>query len=88
MLLIDMLIAGKIPLLCNMYTKEQIDELEQYFKSVSLPEDIRLSRCEMVIDVPKFINSSLASCRANMGVKIFESAYDRLITLKELLQKQ
>lgn len=70
-----------------MYTENELIELEQYFKSVTLPKEIQLSQCEKVIDVTKFINSSLASCRANAGVKAFEAAYDRLVKLKELLQK-
>ena len=71
-----------------MYTENDLAELEQYFKSASLPKGIQLSQCEKVTDVTRFINNTLASCRANMGVKAFEAAYDRLVTLKELLQKQ
>jgi hypothetical protein len=69
-----------------MYTENELIELEQYFKSVTLPAEIRLSQCENIIDVKKFITTSLANCRAGMGLKTFEAAYDRLMKLKELLQ--
>jgi hypothetical protein len=71
-----------------MYTENDINELEQFFKSVTLPKEIQLSQCEKVTDVAKFISSSLATCRANMGQNAFAAAYDRLVKLKELLQNQ
>ena len=69
-----------------MYTESQLNELEQFFKSATLPKEIQLSQCEKVTDVKKFINTSLANCRAGKGLKTFEAAYDRLMKLKELLQ--
>lgn len=67
-----------------MYTEQQLAELEQYFISVTLPAEIRLSQCENIVDVKKFINAELSTCRANMS-KTFEAAYDRLVTLKKIL---
>lgn len=71
-----------------MYTEKELIELDQYFKSTPLPQDIQLSQCEKVTDVLLFTKTSLDICRANMGQKTFEAAYDRLVKLKELLQKQ
>lgn len=71
-----------------MYTEKELIELEQYFKTASLPKEIQLTQCEKVIDVKKFINTSLANCRAGMGLRTFEAAYDRLVKLKELLDKK
>ena len=69
-----------------MYTDKEINELEQFFKSAALPEEIQLTRCEKVVDVSEFIKTSLSVCRANMGQKTFEAAYDRLVKLKEVLK--
>ena len=71
-----------------MYTEKELIELEQFFNSTSLPKEVQLTQCELITDVSLFIKTSLDICRANMGQKTFEAAYDRLVKLKELLQKQ
>jgi hypothetical protein len=69
-----------------MYTEKDINELEQFFKSVTLPQEIQLTKSEKVIDVKLFVKTSLSVCRSNQGQKAFTAAYDRLVKLKELLQ--
>lgn len=71
-----------------MYTPEQLNELEQYFKTVTLPAEIQLSQCEKIFDVPKFVKTQLNTLRSSEGAKVFTSYYDRLVKLKELLEKK
>jgi hypothetical protein len=70
-----------------MYTEQDLQHLEQFFKTVTFPQEIQLTECEKITEVTKFVNASLSTCRANMGVKTFAAAYDRLVTLKDLLSK-
>lgn len=70
-----------------MYTEQDIKEMEQFFKAASLPEEIELFPSQKIMDVPKFIDSHLAAARNNIGKNTFSAFYDRLVKLKELLQK-
>jgi hypothetical protein len=71
-----------------MYTEKEIAELEQFFKSTTLPKEIQLTPAERIADVKKFISSHLEAVRANIGNNAFTSFFDRMVKLKELLQKQ
>jgi len=71
-----------------MYTEKELNELEQFFKSTTLPKEIQLTRDQRVSDVKKFIDSHLQVCRGNLNNKAFQSFYDRLVKLKDLLQNQ
>jgi hypothetical protein len=71
-----------------MYTEKDINELEQFFKTVSLPKELQLTPDQKITDVKKFYENHLAAVRANIGKNTFNSFYDRLVKMKELLQKQ
>ena len=53
-----------------------IQELEDYFKDIELPQEFYLHSSVKIVDVPKFVDSQLLQIRA-YGVK--SPAYDRLI---------
>ncbi|WP_439650918.1 DUF6965 family protein [Longitalea arenae] len=74
--------------LCNMYTEKELLELERFFNSVKLPQEVEVIKAQKVTDVPKFIKNHLSCARANIGKNTFSAFYERLIMLKELLQNQ
>lgn len=65
---------------------EQILKLETFFNSVELPSDeIRLSQCEVISDVQKFISSHLGYAKRYNGNMTFEPYLTRLEKLKNIL---
>jgi hypothetical protein len=46
-----------------MYTEKEIAELEQFFKSTTLPKEIQLTPAERIADVKKFISSHLEAAK-------------------------
>jgi hypothetical protein len=56
-------------------------------KNVELPEEIELTQSQKITNVKKFIAGHLAVVRANMNKNTFSSFYERLIKLKDHLQK-
>ena len=65
-----------------------IDELEEYFKSAELPEEIYLSSAEKITDVRKFIEGHLRTLRSNSGQKVYLPYYERLRKVKELNERR
>ncbi len=64
----------------------QILKLETFFNSIDLPTDeIRLSQCEVITDVQKFITSNLLCVKRYNGNMTFEPYLMRLEKLKNIL---
>lgn len=64
----------------------QILKLETFFNSIDLPTDeIRLSQCEVITDVEKFITSNLLCVKRYNGNMTFEPYLMRLEKLKNIL---
>lgn len=65
---------------------KDIKELEDFFKSITLPEKpIKFNDCTIILDVSKFINSHLLAIRAQNGKICYLPYLNRLIMLKKLL---
>lgn len=64
-----------------------LTDLEQFFNSIDLPKEIRLSKWEYITNVPVFIESHLGYLKNNSGNIHFLPYYERLIELKEILIK-
>jgi hypothetical protein len=65
----------------------EIQEIENYFKSVKLPkEPIKLNKSETIKNCKEFIKNHLETIRANNGSKTFEPYLIRLKTVKKNLQ--
>jgi hypothetical protein len=63
----------------------EIKELENYFNSVTIPENtIKLNQCELVTDPKKLIEWNMTAVKANNGNKYFK---DSLEALKQLRTK-
>lgn len=64
----------------------RIMKLEAFFNSIDLPTDeIRLSQCEVIIDVQKFITSHLEYVKRYNGNITFEPYLLRLEKMKNIL---
>ena len=74
-------------LMATEYTKQQVEELEQYFNSVQLPNSIRLTYSEEIQDVKAFIASHIFIAREHAGSArgTFSAFYDRLVQLKKII---
>ncbi|UIR57262.1 hypothetical protein LZQ00_05460 [Sphingobacterium sp. SRCM116780] len=65
-----------------------IEELKEYFDSVSLPNEIQITIDMHVFDMPKFIQSNLAALERWTKEKEKCPSYLRLMNLKDALEKQ
>ena len=63
-------------------------QLEEYFKSIELPKEIRLNRWTYVTDVPKFVYSNISYLKAHSGNMRFMPYYNQLIELKKILDER
>jgi hypothetical protein len=64
----------------------QVDELEQYFNEITIPQQpIKLSACETIINPQRFIENQLGETKAHNGQLYFRAGYDRLMKLKTLI---
>jgi sporulation protein YlmC with PRC-barrel domain len=61
----------------------EIKELENYFNSVTIPENtIKLNQCELVTDPKKLIEWNMTAVKANNGNKYFKDSLEALKQLK------
>ena len=66
--------------------EKKIAELEHFFKTVTLPtKPVKLNQCSTITDINKFINSHLPIVKAHDGNQGYKPYYDRLLTLKNIL---
>ena len=65
-----------------------LTDLENYFKTATLPKQVKLSQCETIIDVTKFVKSHISVLKANRGNSAYLPFWDRLNKLHELLTKK
>jgi VirE N-terminal domain len=66
---------------------KELTELETFFEAVTLSAGpVTLNECMTVTDCPRFIQSHLATVKANNGNKTFLAYLDRLKTFKHLFE--
>lgn len=56
--------------------------LEKELKAMTFPEQVRISKCELITNVPQMIDSHIKILKGNPGNKLFMPYYDRLILLR------
>lgn len=56
--------------------------LEKELKAMTFPEQVRISKCELITNVPQMIAGHLKMLKGNPGNKLFMPYYDRLILLR------
>ncbi|MEQ7801722.1 hypothetical protein ABDJ41_18145 [Pedobacter sp. ASV1-7] len=65
-----------------------IEELEDYFSGIDLPQSLELGPGVKANDVPHLIQTHLTLLKLHGNVRPFECFYDRLIRIKELIEEQ
>lgn len=63
-----------------------LKDLKEFFASVELPTEMRLSDYEYITDVQMFVASHINFLEHNSGNKRFMPYYKRLVKLKEKLE--
>jgi len=56
--------------------------LEKELMAMTFPEQVRISKCEVVTNVPQMIDSHIKVLKANTGNRLFMPYYDRLMLLR------
>jgi hypothetical protein len=59
-----------------------LNRLEKELMAMTFPEQVRISKCEVVTNVPQMIDSHLKVLKANTGNRLFMPYYDRLMLLR------
>ena len=59
-----------------------LDRLEKELKEMTFPEQVKISKCEVVTNVPQMIDRHIKILRGNPGNRLFMPYYDRLILLR------
>lgn len=70
-----------------MPTKEELDEMEGYFKNLRLPNKVVIEKGSTITDIPKFINTSLVILRQYRG-PIHDPVFLRLKKLREIMESE
>ncbi|KAA8485306.1 DUF6965 family protein [Arcticibacter tournemirensis] len=62
-----------------------LPELKEFFETHTLPDTIKLSEAETIIDVPKFVKSHLFIAGDLSNISAFSSFHARLIKVKDII---
>lgn len=62
-----------------------IEELEIFFQTAKLPQEIQLYEGVRVVDVPRFLQNHIAIFKNNSNARVFDVFLVRLMRLRELL---
>jgi len=70
------------------FTIEQIEELENYFASIEIPQTIKLHGAITYQDLPKFVEENLKRLKeAKLAPVVMAPRYDDLVEIKKALSK-
>ena len=56
--------------------------LEKELMAMTFPEQVRISKCELITNVPQMIDGHIKILKGNPGNKLFMPYYDRLLMLR------
>ena len=56
--------------------------LEKELKAMTFPEQVRISKCELITNVPQMIDGHIKILKGNPGNRLFMPYYDRLLLLR------
>lgn len=69
-----------------MHDLKEIEELDRFFKSVELPEQINIDSGTRIINVPKFVKDNIAMLKmTDISELVFTANLWRIRKLKEVL---
>ncbi len=67
-------------------TDDQINILEAFFKTASLPSTLQLEPGVRIMNVPQFVQSHLEVLKANRGRPVYDTYYNRLLQARKLME--
>jgi hypothetical protein len=56
--------------------------LEKELMAMTFPEQVRISKCELITNVPQMIAGHLKMLKGNPGNRLYLPYYDRLLLLR------
>jgi hypothetical protein len=59
-----------------------LNRLEKELKAMTFPEQVRISKCELITNVPQMIAGHLKMLKGNPGNRLYLPYYDRLLLLR------
>jgi hypothetical protein len=59
-----------------------LNRLEKELKAMTFPEQVRISKCELITNVPQMIDSHIKILKGNPGNRLYLPYYDRLLMLR------
>ena len=67
----------------------KVDDIQMFFDSLpELPKDFKLSECETITDVERFVEVHVSFLKANTGNRLFLPYYHRLEKAYNLIKKE
>jgi hypothetical protein len=66
----------------------KLEQIEDYLNSVKLPEYITVKQGEKIVDVRGFVDSHIATLKANSGNRTFLPYYNRLLALVRISERK
>jgi len=59
-----------------------LNRLEKELMAMTFPEQVRISKCELITNVPQMIDSHIKILKGNPGNRLYLPYYDRLLLLR------
>lgn len=66
--------------------KTNVDALLEWARNYSFPHELKLSDCEFIFDVPRFVQSNVNEIAIHYPDPFFEPCIVRLYRLKEVIE--
>jgi len=63
-----------------------LPQLKTHFGQIKIPDMLKISKCETVVDLPKMINTHIQFLEVNSGRAVSLPYYNRLMKVKNLLE--
>ena len=69
-------------------TKQQIEELEEYFATVDIPKTNKINNAITFLDLPKFVKENLQKLKeSTVAQVVIAPRYDDLLEIKKALSE-
>lgn len=78
--------ASGLPDVYNPKESWPVEELESFFSSALIPEEVLLNKYATILNPKSYIKEHLATVKANNGKATFKPYLERLIQLKQILE--
>lgn len=66
---------------------QELEELIEYYQSIEIPKTLKYSESTFFNDLPKAITADIYTLKTHGLIPTFAGSYERLVKIKELLEK-